>query len=80
MNLRRRGRDFAVVILTFVFCGKVMACSVCFGDPNSPMSKGLMMGIFTLLGVTTVVLASFGAFFCYLYKRSKIPPAELRIE
>lgn len=33
-----------------------LACSVCFGDPNSSMTKGAMMGVFFLLGVVVFVL------------------------
>lgn len=33
------------------------ACSVCFGDPGSPMSKGAMAGVAFLLGVVLFVLA-----------------------
>tara|TARA_Y100001978_G_scaffold187272_1_gene187707 strand:- start:931 stop:1155 length:225 start_codon:yes stop_codon:yes gene_type:complete len=28
-----------------------MACSTCYGDPNSDAAKGMDMAIFTLLGV-----------------------------
>lgn len=35
-----------------------MACSVCFGDPNSPMIKGVKMGILLLLSIVGAVLAS----------------------
>ena len=34
----------------------VLACATCFGDPNSALTKGLTMGMATLLGVTVVVL------------------------
>ncbi len=33
-----------------------MACSVCFGDPNSLQSRGTMYGIFFLLAVVLMVL------------------------
>ncbi len=35
-----------------------LACSVCFGDPNSSMTKGAMMGVFFLLGVVLFVLGA----------------------
>ncbi len=33
------------------------ACSTCFGDPNSLLSKGAFWGILCLLAVVLVVLA-----------------------
>ncbi len=35
-----------------------LACSVCFGDPNSSMTKGAMMGVLFLLGVVLFVLGA----------------------
>ena len=32
------------------------ACAVCFGDPASLSSKGLMAGVFFLIGVVSFVL------------------------
>lgn len=36
----------------------ILACSVCFGDPNSALSKGTAMGVLFLMGVVFVVLAA----------------------
>ena len=38
------------------------ACSVCFGDPESPQTAGMNAAIGTLLGVTLVVLTGVAAF------------------
>ncbi len=35
-----------------------LACSVCFGDPNSQMTKGAMLGVFFLLGLVIFVLGA----------------------
>ena len=32
------------------------ACAVCFGDPKSPMTKGLNSALFVMIGVTYVVI------------------------
>ncbi len=37
------------------------ACSVCFGDPNSLMSKGTKAGVLFLLGVLVFVLGAIAA-------------------
>ena len=46
------------------------ACSVCYGDPNSGMSKGLTAGISVLLVVVVGVLAAISSFFVYVAKKS----------
>jgi hypothetical protein len=46
------------------------ACSVCYGDPDSAMSRGLGWGIVALLGVVLTVLAGISAFFVHVAKRS----------
>ena len=38
------------------------ACSVCFGDPESPQTAGMNAAIGTLLGVTLVVLTGVALF------------------
>jgi hypothetical protein len=50
----------------------VLACAVCFGQSDSPLAKGTNMGIFFMLGVTTLMLASFAAFFIYLIRRKRL--------
>ena len=49
-----------------------LACPVCFGQSDSPMAKGVNMGIFFLLGVVGLVLAAFAAFFVYLARRARM--------
>jgi hypothetical protein len=45
-------------------------CSVCFGDPLSPLTQGYNFGILSLLTLTLVVLFSFGALFLNIRKKS----------
>ena len=47
-----------------------LACTVCFGDPNSQMTKGMSFGIAALLLIITCVLCGVAGFFVYLAKRS----------
>ena len=49
----------------------VVACSVCFGQSDSPLAQGTNMAIFFMLGVTGVILASFAGFFIYLIRRKR---------
>ena len=46
-------------------------CAVCYGDPNSPMSHGMNMGILTLLFVVVSILFFIVAFILSLYFKSK---------
>ena len=49
----------------------VIACAVCFGDPNSKMTQGMNGAIFVLLGFIGFLLVSFGIFFLNFRSRSK---------
>ena len=49
-----------------------LACPVCFGQNDSPMAVASNMGVITLLGVVVGVLASFAAFFIYLFRRARL--------
>ena len=50
----------------------LLACSVCFGAPDSPQTRALQAGILALLAITTVILGAFAGFFLYLRRRQKI--------
>lgn len=46
------------------------ACSVCLGNPNSPMVKSVNIGVWFLLGVIGSVLVSFASLFLFWRKRA----------
>jgi len=48
----------------------VLACAVCFGDPEAPETKAMAAGILFMLGCIGTVLASFAGAFCYWAVRS----------
>jgi hypothetical protein len=50
----------------------VLACSVCFGNSDSPMAKATNLGIIAMLVVVVGMLASFAAFFIYLNRRARL--------
>lgn len=60
-----------VVLLLIVSTQALLACPVCYADPNSPTSNALSYAIVTLLGVTGSVLGGFVGLFLYLRKRAK---------
>ncbi len=44
-------------------------CSVCFGDPSSPLTHAYNYAVVALLAVTLLVLGSFTALFLNIRKR-----------
>ena len=52
--------------------GSASACTICFGDPNSPLTKSAEMGVWFLLAVIIFFEAGFGVFFLvYLRRRAR---------
>jgi heme/copper-type cytochrome/quinol oxidase subunit 2 len=49
----------------------LLACAVCFGDPNSAQTQAQNSGIFVMLGVTGVVLGAFAALAVYFWRRAR---------
>lgn len=49
-----------------------LACPVCFGQSDSPLAKGLNIGVLFLLGTITAVLIAFASFMIYLARRAKV--------
>ena len=43
-------------ILIALIPGYVFPCAVCYGNPESPMSHGMNMGVLTLLGFIGFIL------------------------
>lgn len=69
--MRRRGAVvFAVAALLVSTC-PALACAVCFGDPDSPLTKGALMGVYVLVGVVGFVLAGIAATGVFWVQRSR---------
>ena len=43
-------------ILVVLFANILFPCAVCYGNPESPMSHGMNMGVLTLLGFIGFIL------------------------
>ena len=54
---------FSLLGLVIVPIQFASACSVCFGDPSSPLTKGIGLGIWTLMGFIGAVLGMLAVFF-----------------
>ncbi len=47
-----------------------LACSVCAGDPSSPLNQGLQAGMLVLLGVVYVLLGGLASLFVFWMRRA----------
>lgn len=63
----------AAAIATLSWAEQAAACSVCFGNPESPMTKSMVAGIWLMLGVIGTLLAAFAGLFLYWAYRSYHP-------
>jgi hypothetical protein len=69
---RMRGTARAAVTLLMLAAPRAaLACPVCFGQSDSPLARGVNMGIYFLLAVVGAVLAAFASFFIYLARRAR---------
>ena len=59
------------IVAPLGFVSPTLACSVCFGDPDSPLTKGALMGVYVLVGVVGFVLLSIAATGVYWIQRSR---------
>ena len=59
-------RGLVVLLLQAV---PAAACTVCFGDANSPLTKSAEMGVWFLLAVILIVEVGFGIFFLVYLRR-----------
>jgi hypothetical protein len=53
-----------------------LACPVCFGQSDSPLAKGVNVGVLFMLGTITAVLIGFASFMIYLARRAKVFAAD----
>ncbi len=72
--IRKRLLKLALPILiglaSLLIAQPALACSVCFGDPNSPMTHGVQAGMLVLLGVVGVVLTGLASLFLFWMRRA----------
>ena len=61
-------RLFIILILSV---NMISACAVCYGDPTSPMAKGMNMGVLTLMGFIGFVLCMVAYSMISIFNRSK---------
>jgi hypothetical protein len=61
-----------LLVVFGVFLQDTWACSVCFGDPNSPMTHGAKAGVVVLLGVVVAVLGGILGVAFYWIRRARL--------
>ena len=62
-----------LITLVMVAAPRVaLACPVCFGQSDSPLAKGVNMGIYFLLATIGGVLVAFAVFMIYLARRARL--------
>ncbi len=73
MSQNRRAR----ISLTILAClaallsaAPALACSVCYGDPNSAMTQGAKAGVLVLLGVVGLVLTGLASLLIFWMRRA----------
>lgn len=74
-----RGIGYMALPLMFVLIAAApeaaTACSTCFGDPGSPLTKGMNQAIMVLLGFIGTVLLAFASLFLYWARRHRLNEA-----
>ncbi len=77
----QRPVNVSLAILTclgaLLFAHPVLACSVCYGDPNSAMHQGAQAGVLVLLGVVGVVLTGIASLLIFWMRRAANLRAQL---
>ena len=53
--------------------GQAVACSVCFGAPNSKTAQSMASAIWFLMAAVMMVLGGVGAFGFHLWRHARMP-------
>lgn len=73
MSRNRRARMSLAILAclgALLSAEPVLACSVCYGDPNSAMHQGAQAGVLVLLGVVGVVLTGLASLLLFWVRRA----------
>lgn len=69
---RKKMAKLSLLFISVLFSANdLLACSVCFGDPNSLMVHGTKMGILFLVGLISLLLTTITAVGFSWYRRSQ---------
>jgi hypothetical protein len=73
MSQNRRARISLAILAclaALLSAAPALACSVCYGDPNSAMTQGAKAGVLVLLGVVGVVLTGVASLLIFWMRRA----------
>ena len=66
-----------ILLVTVLFLGtpinQILACSQCFGAPDSKSTEHMAIAIWVMLGVIMSVMGGVGAFSFHLWKHAHTP-------
>ena len=60
-----------LIIIYLSFINILLPCAVCYGNPEDPMSKGMNMGVLTLMGFIVFILSIIAYSILSLFLKSK---------
>lgn len=71
--IRVLARRFAplLALAALAYPSAAQACSVCFGDPESPMTKGAVAGVYVMVGFISFVLMGIAGTACFWMVRGR---------
>ncbi len=69
-RLARMSLAILVCLAALLTAQPVLACSVCYGDPNSAMTHGAQAGVIVLLSVVGVVLTGLASMLLFWMRRA----------
>ena len=49
----------------------LLGCTVCYGDPASPLAQGAAAGVLVLAAIIVAVLGGFGGLFLFWMRRAR---------
>lgn len=61
-----------LALLLAVTPNNLLACATCYGASDSPLAKGMNMGIMVLLACIGFVILCICAFFAYIVRRAAV--------
>lgn len=64
-------RPIIAILALLIGAQTASACSTCFGDPDSQMVKGAVMGVYVMIGIVSSVLAGFTCTGLFWIRRSR---------
>jgi uncharacterized membrane protein len=73
-------RKALITLISVAVPRAALACPVCFGQNDSPLTAGMWFGIVAMLLVTVGVLAAFASFMIHLARRARVAADRERAE